>query len=306
MKKISNKVLIILLLVLVVLFVLNHYFRAPGLERNLPESIVRVDTAKVARVVVRRPGATTLVLARQAAEWTVEQGSNKAVADRSVLSGALTSLADIEPERLVSRKKEKWNDYAVGDSTLAVMVDVGNHDTTSFFIGKSNYGAGGTATYLRLSGEDDVYEVGGTLNSTFSRDFSGWRSKNFLQNEKANISKLTFEYPADSGFVAEKRDSIWWVAGLRADPQMIDRYLNTWQSKNIYTFSDSIPDVDHPDATIRAEGPIGALASVKAWKKENGDWILESSLQPGAYFLGKHPAISRDLMIGKGALIGSN
>lgn len=310
MKKISNKILIIVLLALVAIFAISRLLRAPHLERNMPETLLSVDTAQVNHIVINKSdtsGSTEMAIDRKPDGWYVSQNGKTAVADESSVKGLLSMTVALKPERLVTRNKQEWNKYAVGDSSsLKVTVRQDDKVLASFVVGRSEFSRSPTggmpesSSYVRLADQSDVYSVTGFLQSMTGRNFNGWRSKEFLETPKDEITRFVFTYPADSGFVLEKKDTVWWIGSDQANNQKVQRYLNTWQTRNLFAFApDSLHLIENPDITIRAQGGAKDLCVIQGWKTSANDWTLKSTVQPDAYFDAKTGSVNRDVLVGK-------
>lgn len=107
MKKLSNKMLIIALVLLVAVFVLSRLLRAPGLDSNLRKILVQVDTAKVSEVRIRPSGYPDeeISLRRSGNHWKVVRAKQESEADEALVKSMIGMLVRVEPQRLVSRKK---------------------------------------------------------------------------------------------------------------------------------------------------------------------------------------------------------
>lgn len=289
MKKVSNKILAVTLVVLFAGFVLARVFRAPGLESNLRKTLVQLDTAKVTAIHIQSAGqaASEIKLVKEGKDWSVVSNNQKSASDVSAVKSMLGVLSGLRTQRLASRKKDKWETYKVDEKGTHVAIFGGDSKIADLNVGKTGFSQGsygnGAFTYVRLSDEDEVYAVDGAVDSYFNKSFDDWRNKSFLRLKRDDVVKLTFRYPADSGFIAEKRDSIWYVANDKAEVNKIQKYLGQLASKNISDFAKS-PDLQNePSHTLVIEGKNGTLATVDAWRNA-GKWILSSSLQKGVYF----------------------
>lgn len=303
MKQLNNKILVITLLLLVAAFVLTRLFRAPGRERNLDADLLKIDTAGITevRVYPASERRREVKLTRDGRQWKAVQDTVTARAQVNAVNSLLGTLASLKPERIVSRKKEKWDTYHTGDTTGSrVTVFRGNDELASLVVGKEN----GGLTYLRPEGEDEVYAVAGYLRTIFDKRFHHWRDPSLLRVNRDLITKISFNYPADSGFVAEKKDKGWMIGNEKADSAAIDNYLNTLRSKDLSAFADDFSAAAAPDATITIEGESGSLATIKAWQKSFYEWVLASDLQPGVYFSDAGPVAIKELFVGKGKLLG--
>lgn len=317
MKKMNNKILIGILLVLMVGFGLSRLFRAPRLESNLPESLVKMDSSKVNRINVYSvaEGLQEISLIRDGKKWMVKKGTRSFTAEQSSVVGLLGYLAALEPQKMVSRKKEKWNSYQVGDSSTRVVVMKDDDVVAEVRIGKTDFatapaagfqnpyggGFGNPYTYVRIENEDEVYTVSGFLEPTFNRTFNDWRDKSFLRLRQTDIVSLRFNYP-DSSFSASLKDGRWFIDQLSADSAAMKNYLSQLEFKNATTFFED-PDPMIPALfTLVIGGKNSELATVKAWPA-GGDYILNSSFQPDVYFTSAGSGLMSSLFQGRNAFV---
>ena len=96
------------------------------------------------------------------------------------------------------------------------------------------------------------------------------------------MTKISFNYP-DSGFVADKRESKWWIGNALADSIKLNSFLNQLEFKNASAFADDFAPARQPDISLNIDGAAGPLATVQAWKRDT-DWVVSSTLQAGVYF----------------------
>jgi len=311
MKKLSNKILLIVLVALIAVFTLSRLFRSPGLESNLRKNLVEVDTATVTevRILPSKDHAEEIKLIREGKNWKVSRGERQAEGDRNSVGNMLGSMRAMHAQRLVSRKKEKWDEFNVGDKSTHVSVYSNGDKIADFHVGKLgfNQGAGGSFggayTYVRLSDETEVYTVDGFMESNFNNDFNEWRNKTFLKLNKDDITKITYRYPADSGFVAEKRDSLWLIGGQTADAAKMESFTNQFTNKYLTDFADGFVPEGPADVRIMLDGKAGNLATVEAWRKDEKEWILTASTQKGVYFTNKSSNFLTDVLVGKKRLL---
>jgi hypothetical protein len=310
MKKLSNKILLVGLIVLVGIFVASRFFRSPGLESNLRKDLLKLDTAKISevRILPSKEHNEELRLTRTGYDWKVIKGNRQEPTGRSSVKALLSSLAGIKSERLASRKKEKWEEFNVGDNSTHVTVYTDGKKTADFHVGKLGFtqngggNFGGSYTYVRLSDENETHTVEGFLESTFNNGFNDWRNKTLLKLNKDEISKISFLYPTDSGFVAEKRDSTWYIGLEKTDVSKIESFLNTISSKYASEFADGFTPVSKPDMIMQVDGKVGNLLKLEAWKKDETEWILTCTQQTGVYFSSKGTQAVSDIFIAKSKL----
>jgi hypothetical protein len=309
MKHLNNKTLTIIFLVLVAVFVLTKIFRSPHLESNLKTHLFGVDTAAVTRMRIQPPKSDgpEITLTRKGSQWQLSQGQKSAEAAGAPVTEALMSLTDVRVQRMMSRKKSDWNTYKVGDTSgTHVTVYGGKNLLADFWIGETGTGTGPyrqNTSYIRQTGTPDVYEAAtGYLSSYFDKGYDDWRDHSFLRINKNKITRINFQYPADSSFAAVKKDSIWLIGNQPADSAKMANYLNGLQSKNLYSFADGFLPTRDPDEVISIENNSSPLAVIKAWKKDK-NWILSSSLRRHIYFSSKGSDVVSKLLVGKKALL---
>jgi hypothetical protein len=156
-----------------------------------------------------------------------------------------------------------------------------------------------------MSDENEVYAVEGFLQPTFDNAYNDWRDKTFLKLNKEDIQEVAFTYPADSGFVLTKRDSVWYVNAGAAELSKINPFLSRMSNTYLTEFVDEFKPASKPEAVIRVSGKSGNLVTVECWKNESG-WVLTSSIQKGIYFSDKGSSVVKEILIGKKKLLHNN
>jgi|GEM_PF-471371 len=314
MKKMNHKILIGILVLLLAGFGLSRLLRAPRLESNLPQNLIKMDSAEVSQVKLYPvvEGLQEVSLVREGKKWVVKKDNRSYAAEQSSVIGLLGYLAGLEPQKMVSRKKEKWNGYQVGDSSTRVVVMKDDDVVAEVRIGKTDFAAapssggfqnpygggfGNPFTYVRLEGEEEVYTVSGFLEPSFNRTFNDWRDKSFLRLCQADITSLRFSYP-DSSFNATLKNGRWFIDQIATDSAAMKNYLSQLEFKNATNFSED-PDPTTPALfTLAIGGKNSELATVKAWNA-GSDYVLSSSLQPGVYFTSAGSGLMGAIFAGK-------
>jgi hypothetical protein len=113
------------------------------------------------------------------------------------------------------------------------------------------------------------------------------------------ISKVSFQYPADSSFVLEKKDSVWSVKGRLVDNNKVDAFLREFSYRSETSFADDYQPPSNPQYVIKFEGESGPVATVEAWRQDTG-WYLRSSRQPDVVFLSNDASTMARLFPGPG------
>lgn len=295
MKLSNTRILAAVFFVLVAAFVLTRVFRSPARMSNIQSTALKVDTAAVTEIRILRNSAndtTQKVLKRTDGSWRVEQSGINSSADTYAVSSLLQTLSDLEYDRIVTRSKDKWEEYGVTDEAgINVTVSGPSGELSTFVLGAPR---GGEA-FMRSGDADEVYTVDASVHSTFARDFNAFRNKAFLKVPKELVSRLVFRYPADSGFVLERKDSIWMIDNTPADSAKVESFLNTLRSRNLSAFADGFVPSGDPDLSLTVSGTSGDLETVRAWRQPDATWRLASGVQPDVYFSDSGTRIIADL-----------
>jgi hypothetical protein len=301
MKRSNNTILLITLIVLLGGFVLSRIFRSPSLESNLNEHLLTLDTSKISAIHIN-PAADKgeVKLVRANNNWEVQRNQVKAKAETSQVRNALGSIREIHPERLVTRKKEKWADYNVDTTGTHVLVYREQNDPVELWIGKTS---GGSST-VRLEGENNVYEVKGTLDRNFNKRFSGWRDKTLVNIDPALISRVTFEYPGDSSFVLKQMNEKWSIDNDPVDSMKVQTYLNRFRSQSLTDFADDFNHANLPVWVVTAYDDTKKLVELKAWHMDDSRWVVTSSAQPGVFFASDNKSLMTNLLAGRKRFLG--
>jgi hypothetical protein len=299
MKKNKNQILFLIFIGLIALFVLTKVFRSPARETNLETDLFGIDTAEISSIRLVGNSNGDLTLKKENSDWMVTHDSKAAKADRPAVDNLLRTLSRLKPERIVSRKKEKWDTYNVGDSSSlhVTAFDGDNEELINWHVGKESQGM----TYLRPAEDDEVYAMEGLLRRSLDKDFSGWRDKTFLRLKAADVVGISFKYPLDSGFVMRKDGNRWIIDDHQADSAAVQRYINKLQSRNISNVLDDYAPASVPDVTVTIERTGGEPAVIKAWRDPEDSWTLNSTFQQEAYF--RDAGMGKDLFVGKKSLI---
>ena len=303
MKKTNNWILIGLFGGLVLIFIAMKFFRSPKLESNLPENLTEVDSSKVTELIVV-PGkdrGAEIHLAKVRKDWSLKSGDRTGHLEQGRGSTSLQSLMNLKPQSVLTKRKEKWNEFGVGDSTgTHVKVMEGSSAQSDLWIGRTGFSqsSGGGYTFIRLNGENEVYSVDGFLEGQFNLGFNDWRDKSFTRLKRDSIDKITFRYPADSSFVIEKKNGKWKMGAVAADSAAVSSYLGGMEYKNITAFAEVAP-AGYAVAVITFEKNSNIVATLEGWPG-SGSWTVRSSKQPDTFFL-SDASMTKDVWKGRKA-----
>jgi hypothetical protein len=319
--KFNNRTLLIVLLGLAGILVLTRVFTAKKAERTLAADLVEIDTGRISNIFIypQAEQGAELAFSRTGFAWTVSKDDLVVPADNFSIGNVLDELIKLEADRLVARSQEKWPEFHVNDSLgTRVLIKEGKKTTLDMIIGRFNYqpptggysGYGqqyGTGiTYVRNSDEDEVYAVEGFLAMSFNQGFNNWRDQTVCRLTMDQITRIVFEYPADSGFVAQKLDKNWTIKGILADSTSMAQYLNGLSRKSHGEFADGFSPVSNPVYQVTFEGLNMDPLLIRIYSQLGDELILHSSINPESYFRITKDGVFRDIFKSSYGLISGN
>jgi len=319
--KFNNRTLLIVFLSLAGILVLTRVFTAKKAERTLDADLVEIDTGRISNILIypQAEQGAELAFSRSGFAWTVSKDELSVPADKYSIGNVLNELLNLKADRLVARSEEKWPEFHVNDSLgTRVLIKEGKKTTLDMIIGRFNYqpppggysGYGqqyGTGiTYVRKSDEDEVYAVEGFLAMSFNQGFNNWRDQTICRLTKDQITKVVFEYPADSGFVAQKLDMNWTINGILADSTSMAQYLNGLSRKSHDEFADGFSPLSNPVYQVTLEGMNMDPLLIRVYSQVGDELILHSSMNPESYFRITRDGLFRDIFKSSSGLISGS
>jgi Domain of unknown function (DUF4340) len=304
----NNKRLLIVLSVLAAGLILTMLLKIPKERATFKSSIASFDTASVTRIILnnRISNGNTVEFDRKDGKWTVQQGNIVSATQQGAVDNLFGEVLNIKPQSLASVDKSKWKDFDLTDS-LATRIKFLNSRgkvLADIMIGKLDFkqsdkpigGYSGNnvqiTSYVRPYNSNEVYAVDGLLQFSFNIKFDDWRDKTFIRTSKNDITDIRFIYPADSSYNLIREDSVWYSGSLKADSAGIEDYLNSLGYMNGQEIKDGFKPASPPVYQLFIEGKNSLKLSVNCYAGENdGEFILNSSLNPGVYYKSKKNGI---------------
>lgn len=319
MSKILNlKVLLIMFGVLAVAVIAILLAEGNKPERTFKSELFTVDTAKVTSIVItpKEKQKGDISLKKENNQWKLDLGNKQIDADNGMISGILSQLTQLKPERVAARDKSKWKDFQVTDSaSTRVQVKQGEELTADFLIGKFSTRQSrqqnhyqqpqySMTTYVRLNGEEEVYAIDGFLSMSFNRSIEDFRNKTILKADKNDLTKLTFSYPGDSSFTVSKQNNKWMLGGVLADSVKMVSYLGSITRLNSSNFIEKpAVELSEPVFSVVVEGNNINPVEINAFPADTiNKYYIRSSVNPDAVFSSANEGIAEKLFVGKAKL----
>jgi len=317
--KFKNRNLIIIFVVLAGLFLVTRVFKTRKYERTLKTDLVQIDTAGIDQILLypRSENQEEIMFLKKGDLWTVTKSDVTAEAEIFNIRNIFTDVINMKAEQLIARDIEKWPEFHVDDSLgTRVIMKEGKKTRLDIMIGRFNYqpapgGGGGYGqnqgrglTYVRLTNEDEVYMVEGFLSMSFNQPFNNWRDQTIIQADRSRITRVSYDYPMDSGFVLVLLDSLWMIDGMAPDSARTASLLDALSRKSSSTFTDDFSPISAPDFQLRIEGNNMQAVSVLAYRRSGDQYIINSSLNPESYFISPSDGVFKDIFVPKAELLG--
>jgi hypothetical protein len=167
----------------------------------------------------------------------------------------------------------------------------GSDVVADLVIGKFSYsGPGNMTSYVRLVGDKEVYGVDGMLAMSFDRNLNSFRDRTIIKSNQNDWTRLTFNYPADSSFVLEKKGSKWMIGEMETDSALVEQYFSRIAGLTDGSFADQKP-VTAPTHRLTIEGNnMMPKVEIVGYYTDPENFILESNQNPDAWFNSKTTA----------------
>ena len=310
-KKLGNKSLLLILIVLLAIFGTARYFSTKNGENTFQTAIVpHIDSAKMNGMVIfqkpdKKGKPLPFIFTRKGKDWYVSQGTVSGRAEQRVANYMISQMEQIRPDRLASNDVKDWKQYDVNDSLGTRVVFLYDKDTAlDVIVGRFSYipQQKQSLSYVRISGQKEIYAVNGFLSMNITEDFNAWRDKKIMPGDYASWTRLTFTYPADSGFTITKDSNNQWSFsdGRKPDSASASNIIKSIANQNYGTFVDNF-DSNGKQAicTLRVEGKNGT-ALIKAYPADTANkYVINSSINPASFFSGTKSMLFSKVFPGK-------
>ncbi len=316
-KKLNTKTLIVLFVVLLLIVVVTMFVDNKTGERNFKSELFSIDSAKVTAINIemRDKKAGTVKLSKSGDDWRVESNGKSFSADADAIGNLIKMVSGLKSARIAATEKSKWADFQLTDTACTKLKIMQNNETVAnLAVGKFSFQQnqsnpyqkqGGTIlTYVRIDGDDKVYEVDGYLSMMLGRGTDNFRNRSINKANKDFYQKLVFTYPSDSSFTVIKDKNRWTVNGQPADSVEMLSYLSTLGNLTGSEFADDMAVTPNAAYTLKIEGNMPKPIEIKAAVADSiKKYIITSSANPEAKFSNGNGDLFKRIFVNKGKLL---
>lgn len=293
-RKINAKILVTVFVVLLALVVVVELLDSKKGNRTFKSDLVEVLADEVSSIELypKVVNGAKIRLYKENDEWRVESNGKSSKADQATAGRMISELNNIKPKSVVATSKDRWENFEVNDS-LGTRVKLlnGSKVVADLVIGKFSFSQPRNMTsYIRLADEKEVYGVEGMLGMSFNRNVNSFRDRTVIKSNKADWTKLTFSYPADSSFVLEKKGEKWMIGDMETDSAAVVQYFNSIANLTDGSFTEEKPAIASThQLTIEGNNQMQKV-EIKGYYFDAENFVFESNQNPEAYFNSKSNA----------------
>jgi hypothetical protein len=313
-KKFNNLILVSILMIVAGIYGLVKLYQYKYTDNTLVVNLVDIDTSKVTKLLLypASEGKNEIKFFKDGKDWKVSKGKITADPEANAVQSLLAMLVETKTQRLASRDKSKWGEYLLTDQTASrVKVFEGNKVSLDMLIGKFDvqksddpyskmYGGGSTGTtYVRLTGENEVYAIDGFMSFSLNRPFNTFRNQILARFDKTSVNKISFRYPGDSSFMLMLVAKQWMIGSQKADSAKVAEYLNSLTYKNASSFDDNYMPSLNPQYQVTIEGKDIKTVTIDAYIRGNNDLILNSNQNPKSWFFSPYKGLFLEIFKNK-------
>ena len=235
----SLKNLLIIFGVVVVGFFAVHLTKREGRSKSLRSELVALDFERVSKIEISGPkGEVTLT--KSDTSWIVKLPTGEKETRKDAVKSMVEMLNTIKPDRLASRKKDKWKDYEVDSTGTRVQVYNGSDMVTDIVLGR--FGVAGQRdfySFVRLFEEENVYVANGFMKMSISETANDFRDNILLRLKKDSLTQISFSYP-EGAFSLQKGEN-WLLGNEPADSAGVASFLQGLNYLTSKEFYEAIP-----------------------------------------------------------------
>lgn len=269
-----------LLLVALLLALVGIYWfvnkSEPVAQTNVP--LIMADSASVSYLKITT-SADTIELRKEGDGWKVG-GAKPYPANAQNIGRALQKLEQMTRKAIVTEKADRFADFEVDEAKGVQVVMTSGGKEQSVVLGKPSPSM--QTSYARVSGEDEVWEVGGNPASAFRRPKADWRDKTLTALPMDSIQKVTITFP-DEQVILSKVDTSWTCTAngkpFPAAKSQIERVTRMLSKINTIEFADTLTDAmfANPTCTVIAEMADGSSTELRLVKRDDKQYFVRKS-----------------------------
>ncbi len=237
----------LILLVVALAFGGYLYFidsKQPIADENAKQKVFAYEADKINALEVKSSGGATTGLRKDAAgTWTIVQPA-AAPADRNSVSDVVSSLANLEEDRVVEENASDLKVYGLAEPRIDVTFHVeGEKEPKKVLFGDKN--PTGVGIYAKLPTSNRVFLVSNSLDATLDKSTFDFRDKTALKIEQDKVNSIELASSAQTIRLEKTGDDWKLVKPIQApaDFVTVNGLLGQLQSAQMTALKDRPEDL---------------------------------------------------------------
>jgi len=271
------KRVVIALAVVVVLWLLAELLGGTRDDSETAFVLPALQMSDVDAISIQRPSGTIALARVGDSTWT----ANGYRASENMIEDLFAGLVESSEAELIATGSTVHQRMGI-DSVEGIFMRFENagDELASVVFGKQ--GSGYNTRYVRLAGQDFVYEYSGQLASVVDRGENEWRDKT-ITNILPDSVGLVVARRSDGGYMLNREENGWRIErGGPADSAAVHRLLNQYTSLQASGFATEAQvdstDFTRPDRSITLFGLEGdTLVSMALDSTSSAYWVQVAS-----------------------------
>jgi hypothetical protein len=271
------KRVVVVLAVVIVFWLLAEILGGGPDDSETAFVLPALQMSEVNAVTIRRPSGTNSLVRVGDSTWTV----NGYAAALSQVQGLFEGLSESVEAELVATGSAVHGRMEI-DSAQGILVRFENEGGLLASVVFGKQGRAYNTRYVRLEGQDFVYQFSGQLASAVDRSETDWRDKDILSIEPDSVGRVVAER-SEGGYILNRRENDWVIgSGGATDSAAVHRMLNQYTLLQASGFATDAQvdstDFTQPDRTVMLFGLQGdTLASIALDSTNAAYWLRVAS-----------------------------
>jgi hypothetical protein len=180
--------------------------RRPVEDENAKKKVFSYEADKITQLQVKSQTETTVLRKDSAGTWSIVQPA-QAGADRNSVTDVVTNVANLEEERVVDENATDLTAYGLAEPRVDLTFHVdGEKEPKRVLFGDKNPTSMGI--YAKLPGDNRVFLVSNTLETTLNKSAFDFRDKTALKFEQEKVTSIELA-SRDQTIRLEKTGTEW-------------------------------------------------------------------------------------------------
>ncbi len=265
----KHKNFLILISIIFVLFLILVFTGRKSQKKPI------ISVADLSSIKICRPSDTTEIEIKDNKYLITKPFSYPG--DSATIAFLINNLAKLKIGEVISKRKEKFEAFEVGDNGLKIMLK--GKKEISFYIGK--YAGDYQNSYLRFENDDKVYLASGITKHQVNIKPDDWRDKIIFRIDRELIEKISID-----GKEILKKDTFWIYNEKIIEKNKIDGVLFTLSDLRAVGFSDTAGFQMRHNIKIFTSG--GGEFNLEIGDKRDYNYLVKLSDKPTIFLVSEY------------------